>query len=57
MYTVEDRLDLLVCNAGVATIKRHVTDDGLELMFGVNHIGEWMCKSFLLTSVMITLKY
>ena len=42
----EDRLDLLVCNAGVATLKWQTTEDGLELMFGVNHIGE-LFLSFL----------
>ena len=36
----ESHLDLLVCNAGVLPNDRHVTDDGFEQMFAVNHLGE-----------------
>jgi NAD(P)-dependent dehydrogenase (short-subunit alcohol dehydrogenase family) len=44
------RLDVLVANAGVMTAKRQVTVDGLEMNFGVNHVGH-----FLLTELLVPL--
>ena len=39
--TEEERLDVLVNNAGVmATSTNLCTDDGFELQFGVNHLGK-----------------
>jgi NAD(P)-dependent dehydrogenase (short-subunit alcohol dehydrogenase family) len=42
------RLDVLVENAGVMTQKRQRTVDGLEMNFGVNHVGHFLLTDLLL---------
>jgi NAD(P)-dependent dehydrogenase (short-subunit alcohol dehydrogenase family) len=42
------RLDVLVNNAGVTTRKRATTKDGLEVTFGVNHVGTALLTQELL---------
>lgn len=37
-----DRLDLLVANAGIMACPQGVTQDGFELQFGVNHLGHFV---------------
>ena len=42
------RVDVLVENAGVMTQKRQLTADGLEMNFGVNHVGHFLLTELLL---------
>ncbi|KAI0577080.1 Retinol dehydrogenase 13 [Pyrenophora tritici-repentis] len=43
-----DQLDIIINNAGLMTMQRQTTKEGLEAQFGANHIGH-----FLLTSLLI----
>ena len=43
-----DRLDVLVNNAGLATPRREITEDGIERTFAVNHLGPFLLTNLLL---------
>ena len=43
-----DRLDVLVNNAGLATRRREVTEDGIECTLAVNHLGPFLLTNLLL---------
>jgi NAD(P)-dependent dehydrogenase (short-subunit alcohol dehydrogenase family) len=44
----EERLDVLVNNAGVATTERRESADGIELSFAVNHLSHFVLTGHLL---------
>ena len=50
----EDRLDVLVNNAGLMAVDRSRTEDGFEMQFGVNHLGHFALTGQLLPLLLST---
>jgi NAD(P)-dependent dehydrogenase (short-subunit alcohol dehydrogenase family) len=48
LHTTHDRLDLLICNAGIGWVPYSRTADGFELTFATNHLGHFALTGHLL---------
>lgn len=44
----EERLDVLINNAGIMMCPKWQTEDGIEMQFGVNHLGHFLLTNCLL---------
>ena len=49
-----DRLDILICNAGVMALPPGKTEQGHEIQFGTNHIGHHLLTKLLLPTLLKT---
>jgi NAD(P)-dependent dehydrogenase (short-subunit alcohol dehydrogenase family) len=49
-----DRIDILMCNAGVMALPQGTTADGFDSQFGINVLGHWALVGHLLPIVVAT---
>ncbi len=49
-----DRIDILMCNAGVMALPQGTTEDGFDTQMGTNVLGHWALISHLLPIVVAT---
>jgi retinol dehydrogenase 14 len=46
-----DRLDLLINNAGIVTLKQQMTNDGYEILYQVNYLSHFLLTNLLLSLI------
>ena len=51
-----DRLDLIINNAGVMTLKHQLNAEGIETQFGANHIGHFLLTNLLMSQLLTAAK-
>lgn len=49
-----DRIDVLMCNAGVMALPQGTTEDGFDTQMGINVLGHWALISHLLPIIVTT---
>ncbi len=49
-----ERLDILMCNAGVMALPQGTTEDGFDTQMGINVLGHWVLISKLLPLIVAT---
>ncbi|WP_250399259.1 SDR family NAD(P)-dependent oxidoreductase [Streptomyces cellostaticus] len=54
ILTGHDRLDILMCNAGVMALPHGPTEDGFDTQLGINVLGHWALVSHLLPLIVST---
>jgi len=52
--SASDRLDILVCNAGIMAVDPGTTKEGIEIQFGTNHLGHASLIKLLLPLMLQT---
>ncbi len=54
IVAAHERIDILMCNAGVMALPQGTTQDGFDTQFGINVLGHWALVSHLLPTIVAT---